>query len=71
VAEDSRSRYRGALSQGNGFAQLLGRPFLGRMSSDAEMENAAAVVRRHEEDIQDLNRMVGTVKRSTDTMPWM
>ena len=37
------------------------------MGSDAEVENPAPVVSKHQEDIQAWNRIVGTVKKSTDT----
>ena len=39
---------------GEGFSQLLRRPFRCRMIGHAEMENAAAVVGKHEEFIEDL-----------------
>ena len=45
----ARSRYRGALSHGNASPQLLGGPFCCWMSGDSEMENAAPVVRQHQE----------------------
>ena len=39
---------------GEGFAQLPGDPFRGRMSGDAKMQNTPPVVRQHQEHIQGL-----------------
>ena len=53
---------------GKGFAQLLRGPLGGRMCCNSEMQDAPAVVSQHQKYVQDLERIVGTVKKSTETM---
>ena len=36
------------------FPQLVRRPLRGRMSGDGEMQNASAIVRQNEKDVQNL-----------------
>src|SRR5215469_12043165 len=52
---------------GKGLSQLLNGPFGGRTSGDAKMQNAPPVMRQHQEHYSTWNRMVGTVKKSTET----
>jgi hypothetical protein len=44
---------------------LLGGPRRGRMFGDVEVEDPAAVVGEHDEDEEDAQTGVGTVKKST------
>jgi len=48
--------------------QLLSRPFPRRVSRDIEMQDAASVVSHTKNTYRTWNRIVGTVKKSTDTM---
>ena len=51
---------------GEGLDDLLGGPGRGRGVGDVEVKNAAALVGQDEEDIQNANVAVGTVKKSID-----
>ena len=51
-----------------GFAELLSGPCSRGVSGHAEMKNPAAVMRQHEEHVQDLEADRRTVKESIDTV---
>ena len=51
-----------------GLAELLGGPFSRGVSGDTDMENAASVVARTRKTYRTWKRIVGTEKKSTDTM---
>jgi hypothetical protein len=57
----------GNLIKRKGLAQLVSRPFRGGMRGDIEVHHPTPVMRQHQKHVQHRNRIVGTVKKSTDT----
>jgi len=52
---------------GEGFAHLLRRPLCRGMCGDREEQDATPLVCQHQKHVQDLERIVGTTKKSTET----
>ena len=68
IRSRSRSRNCGAVSHGNA-SRSCWTVHSGRgMGGYGEMQYASPLVRQHQEDIQIWNRIVGTVKKSTETI---
>jgi hypothetical protein len=51
---------------GEGFAHLLRRPLCRGMCGDREVQDATPFVCQHQKHVQDLERIVGTTKKSTE-----
>jgi hypothetical protein len=56
------------LVSGERLPNLLHRPFLGRLFRHLEMQYVASGVREHDEDKQNPERAVGTVKKSMEAI---
>src|SRR5204862_97171 len=58
------------LGKGKGLAQLLSGPVCGRVGGHIEVQDATPVMGQHQKYVKDLNRMVGTVKKSIESSCW-